>query len=241
MTQEQGFLSRRDFDRLLAAPDCLGFDSAMAMAGHYPDEVRRGLRLQGLGNRLIEQVVEEIHVPHSTAFHARIEGQPYLVGPLARLNLNHHLLPPPVRELLCELPMRFPSRNMFHSIVARAVEVYFAVWEAHRLLREYQAPQQTWVACQPRDGVGCGCTEAPRGILWHRYRFDAEGKVVEARIVPPTSQNQARMEQDLRLALQRFGLKKSPQQLRLHAEKVIRNYDPCISCATHFLELNVFH
>ncbi len=314
---------------LLAAPDYLGFDSAMAMAEHYPEEVRRGLRLQGLGNRLIalfggrsvhpvgvrpggffrpphfgddlleqlqqaladaealvrwtaalplpddeqdfisvalyngetypmnhgrlvsdrgldvdpagfEQVVEEIQVPHSTAFHALIHGQPYLVGPLARLNLNHHLLPPPVRDLLRELPLRFPSRNMFHSIVARAVEVYFALWEAHRLLRDYQPPQQTWVACQPRDGVGYGCTEAPRGILWHRYRFDGEGKVAEARIIPPTSQNQARMEQDLRLALQRFGLKKDPQQLRLHAEKVIRNYDPCISCATHFLELNVF-
>jgi coenzyme F420-reducing hydrogenase alpha subunit len=95
------------------------------------------------------------------------------------------------------------------------------------------------VPVTPRAGVATGCTEAPRGLLWHRYEMDADGRVVNARIVPPTSQNQGRIEEDLRLSLLNFGLDQPDDALRLHCEKVIRNYDPCISCATHFLRLNV--
>ncbi|ODU40297.1 MAG: hypothetical protein ABS92_13030 [Thiobacillus sp. SCN 63-374] len=91
----------------------------------------------------------------------------------------------------------------------------------------------------PRAGVAIGCTEAPRGLLWHRYEMDDAGCVINARIVPPTSQNQGRIEEDLRLSLLNFGLGHPDDALRLHCEKVIRNYDPCISCATHFLRLNV--
>ncbi|MGA8033510.1 MAG: nickel-dependent hydrogenase large subunit, partial [Casimicrobiaceae bacterium] len=90
-----------------------------------------------------------------------------------------------------------------------------------------------------RAGVAYGCTEAPRGLLWHRYEMDADGRVVNARIVPPTSQNQARIEQDLRASLEAFGLDRPDDDLRRHGEMVIRNYDPCISCATHFLRLKV--
>ncbi len=91
----------------------------------------------------------------------------------------------------------------------------------------------------PKAGVGYGCTEAPRGILWHRYELDERGDVVRATITPPTSQNQARIEADLKCSLERFGLNYSEEALRFHGEKVIRNYDPCISCATHFLKVNV--
>ncbi|MGO9446513.1 MAG: Ni/Fe hydrogenase subunit alpha, partial [Thiobacillaceae bacterium] len=78
-----------------------------------------------------------------------------------------------------------------------------------------------------------------RGLLWHRYQTDAAGRIVTARIVPPTSQNQGRIEEDLRQSLTAFGLEKDESALRLHCEKIIRNYDPCISCATHFLRLLV--
>jgi sulfhydrogenase subunit alpha len=182
---------------------------------------------------------EEQHVPHSTALHAKLQGRPYLVGPLARLNLNQDRLPAFVQALLDRTGIRFPSRNMFHSIVARALETCYAMLEAIRLLECYQVPDSPCVPVTPRAGVGFGCTEAPRGVLWHRYAVGSGGHVRQAKIVPPTSQNQARMEEDLRMSLQSYGLQRSEQELRLRGETVIRNYDPCISCATHFLDLRV--
>jgi len=82
-------------------------------------------------------------------------------------------------------------------------------------------------------------TEAPRGILWHRYETSADGLIKKAVIVPPTSQNQARIEEDLRLSLEAFGLDRGDDALRQQGEQIIRNYDPCISCATHFLKVKV--
>ena len=185
---------------------------------------------------------EEIHVEHSTALHGRRrsdEGGDYLVGPLARINLNLHQLPPPVRKSLDECGIHFPSHNMFHSIVARAIELHLALHEAIRLLENYRLPDEPYIPLQPREGNAFGCTEAPRGILWHRYDVDDQGIVRYARIVPPTSQNQGRIEEDVRLSLQNLGLDKDDAVIRLRAEQVIRNYDPCISCATHFLQLKI--
>jgi sulfhydrogenase subunit alpha len=181
----------------------------------------------------------EFHEPFSTALFSTYQQQPYLVGPLARLNLNHERLPQRVRALLAETGLVLPSRNLFHSLLARAVEILLALSEALRLLEAYRVPGSPYVAVTPRAGVATGCTEAPRGLLWHRYEMDADGCVVNARIVPPTSQNQGRIEEDLRLSLLNFGLDQPDDTLRLHCEKVIRNYDPCISCATHFLRMNV--
>jgi sulfhydrogenase subunit alpha len=177
--------------------------------------------------------------PHSTALHCALHGQPYLVGPLARLNLNHDRLPPAVRAPLDAGAITWPSRNPFHQILARAVEIHYALWEALRLLDAYHEPAASHVAVTPRAGIGYGCTEAPRGMLWHRYELDADGLVRNARIVPPTSQNQARIEQDLRLSIEALGLDRSDDELRQRCETVIRNYDPCISCATHFLDLRI--
>ena len=315
---------------LLAAPDFFGCDNAIELARIAPDEVRRGLRIQALGNELMDLfgarsvhpvgvriggfhgapsmvrirdmrdklraalpeaealirwtagiavpqddqafvsvamrhprdyaierggiaasdglLIEpaafddhfaERHEPTSTALFSSYHGQPYLVGPLARLNLNHDRLPAHVQALLAETGLVLPSRNIFHSLVARAVEILLALHEALHLLDDYRVPDSPWVPATPCAGVATGCTEAPRGLLWHRYEMDSEGCVVNARIVPPTSQNQARIEEDLRLSLLDFGLDHPDDALRLHCEKVIRNYDPCISCATHFLRLNV--
>ena len=123
--------------------------------------------------------------------------------------------------------------------MARSVEILLALHEALRLLEDYRVPASPHVGVTPRAGVAYGCTEAPRGLLWHRYEIDADGCVVNARIVPPTSQNQGRIEEDLMLSLLNLGLDQPDDVLRLHCEKVIRNYDPCISCATHFLRMNV--
>lgn len=185
-------------------------------------------------DRFVEQ-----HRAHSTALFSLLDGQPYLVGPLARLNLNLDRLPASTRSLLDKTGIRFPSDNMFHSLLARAVEIHVAVIEAIRLLENYRVPRSPFVPVEPRAGIGFGATEAPRGLLWHRYEFDDQGIVRSARIVPPTSQNQARIEDDLQRSLLALGLDSDDEALRLRAETVIRNYDPCISCATHFLTLRV--
>lgn len=315
---------------LLALPDFLGFASVTDMAKQYPDEVRRGLALQEVGNamvrffggrsvhpvgvrvggfhkaparaeaeRLLQQVNERLadaealvrwsaqldlptavhpfvsvatrhadeypmnegrivssaghdlamqqfqdhfreqQAPHSTALHCLLDGEPYLVGPLARLNLNHDRLPEAVQGLLRACGIRFPNHNMFHSLGARAVEIYYALYEAQRILESYSVPDTPYVDVRPKAGVGYGCTEAPRGMLWHRYELDGTGDIVSAMIVPPTSQNQARIEADLHQSLLDFGLEQDDAALRLHAETVVRNYDPCISCSTHFLDLSV--
>jgi len=168
-----------------------------------------------------------------------LRGQPYLVGPLARLNLNVDRLPASSLALLEQSNISFPSSNMFYSLFARALEIHVAIVEAIRLLGDYRLPSSPHLEVRPRAGTGFGATEAPRGLLWHRYELDGEGSVKSARIVPPTSQNQARIEADLRRSLLNFGLQHPDDALRLHAETVIRNYDPCISCATHFLKLDV--
>jgi coenzyme F420-reducing hydrogenase alpha subunit len=135
--------------------------------------------------------------------------------------------------------LRFPSANPYHGLVARAAEVLYALHEAQRLLRDYARPASPYADYVPRAGSASGCTEAPRGLLWHRYSTDGDGIVKAARIVPPTSQNQARIEEDLRRSLQEYGLERADDELRALGERVIRNYDPCISCATHFLDLRV--
>ena len=185
-----------------------------------------------------EHFVEE-HRPHSTALFALLEGKPYLVGPLARLNLNLDRLPTTTRDLLEHTGVGLPSNNMFHSLFARTVEIHAALVEAIDRLDRYELPAAPFVEPTVRAGVGSGATEAPRGLLWHRYEVDARGVVQTARIVPPTSQNQARLEEDLHISLGRFGLDHPKEALRLRAETVIRNYDPCISCATHFLTIEV--
>lgn len=205
--------------------------------------INRGHLVSSAGHYLdiedYERHFTEFQVPHSTALHAHLDGKPYLVGPLARINLNGEQLPDALKTLLGRLGIRFPSRNMFHSVIARAAEVWLVVDEAERLLSRYERAEPAAVAATPCAGRGAGCSEAPRGILWHRYVTDPHGDVLEARIVPPTSQNQARIEDDLRISLTRFGLERPDAELRMRGETVIRNYDPCISCATHFLRLKV--
>ena len=315
---------------LLAAPDFLGFNSVLEMSSQYGDEVRRGLKLQALGNDLVallgarsvhpvgamiggfsqapdqksidellqrvteakqdainliqwldqldladdeqdfisvalhhddeypfnegrlisdsgldipisefEKHFKEMHVDYSTALHCLFNDKPYLVGPLARLNLNKNQLPKEVKKVMQGLKTTFPSKNMFHSIIARAIEIHFVLVEAEHILNNYEHTDQPYVEFEPKAGTGYGCTEAPRGILWHRYDMDEKGCVKKAMIVPPTSQNQPRIEQDLKNSLLKFGLDNAKDKLQLHAETVIRNYDPCISCATHFLNLNL--
>jgi coenzyme F420-reducing hydrogenase alpha subunit len=122
--------------------------------------------------------------------------------------------------------------------MVRAIETIFACDEALRVIDAYEEPDRPFVAAAPRAGVGFAATEAPRGLLWHRYNLDAGGLVADARIVPPTSQNQACIEEDLVDFVAGF-LDLPDEALRHRAEQTVRNYDPCISCATHFLKLDI--
>ncbi|MCL9684938.1 Ni/Fe hydrogenase subunit alpha [Legionella maioricensis] len=182
---------------------------------------------------------KEHQVPYSNALHCLLQNKPYLVGPLARVNNCFGHLPTPIHLLLQSLKINFPSANMYSSIIARAVEIYYCVLESIRILEQYKIVDKPHPEVTPQTGIGIGCTEAPRGMLWQRYEFDEKGQVTSARIVPPTSQNQARIEEDLRISLSHFGLDKAEDSLRLCSEMIIRNYDPCISCSTHFLNIKV--
>jgi len=181
----------------------------------------------------------EQHEPHSTALHCLLHDEPYLVGPMSRVNLNFERFPDVVKKAAQKSGLNFPNRNMFHSIHARALEILFAINESIDILRNYTETNQPYADVIPKKGIATACTEAPRGILYHSYEVDEDGRILKAKIVPPTSQNQSRMEQDLRDGLNDYGLTHSEAELRLHAEKIIRNYDPCISCATHFLDLTI--
>ena len=182
---------------------------------------------------------EEEHVPYSNALHSRLkERGAYLVGPLARYNLNFDKLSPLAQEAAQEAGLGPVCRNPFQSIIVRSVETLYACDEALRLIETYEVPEQPAVAVEPRAGIGYGCTEAPRGILYHRYRLDEHGIVLDAKIVPPTAQNQKRIEEDLwHVVPQHIHL--PSEELTWRCEQAIRNYDPCISCATHFLKLHL--
>jgi coenzyme F420-reducing hydrogenase alpha subunit len=185
-----------------------------------------------------EHVIEE-QVPHSTALQARLrDGGRYLVGPLARYSLNSDLLSPLARDAAAEAGLESECRNPFRSIVVRSVEVLHACDEALRLIDTYEPPARPFVGVPPRAATGCGWTEAPRGLLYHRYDLDAEGIIRAARIIPPTSQNQTVIEEDLRDFVQE-RLDFDSHALTRQCEQAIRNYDPCISCATHFLDVQV--
>jgi sulfhydrogenase subunit alpha len=215
---------------------------ALRDPGRYPIERGTLVSSEGLEFTAAEferHVIEE-QVPHSTALHARLAGRSgsYLTGPLARYALNSQWLPPAAAAAAREAGLGPICRNPFQSIIVRAVEIVCAIEEALRLIEAYQPPDRPFVAAAPQAGTGHGVSEAPRGVLYHRYELDADGIVRSARIVPPTSQNQAAIQNDLRGFVQdRLDL--DDDRLTHDCEQAIRNYDPCISCAAHFLTLRM--
>jgi coenzyme F420-reducing hydrogenase alpha subunit len=183
-----------------------------------------------------EHSVEQ-HVKHSNALHSVMrERGSYHVGPLARFNLNYAQLTPEARRAAEEVNLQPPVLNPFRSIIARAVELVFACEEAIRIIESYEPPPAPRVEVRPRPGTGMAATEAPRGLLYHRYSVDENGLITAARIVPPTAQNFRRMEEDLWSYVPRL-LDLDNYQIAWRAEQAVRNYDPCISCATHFLKV----
>jgi sulfhydrogenase subunit alpha len=214
---------------------------ALDHPGEYPIDRGRIVSNRGLDIAVEEydQHFAEEHVEWSNALHSQLIARgSYLCGPLARFALAADRLSPVARDAAREVGLDPSERNPFRSIVVRCVELVYAADEALRIIAEYEEPDVPSVSVEPRAGVGYGCTEAPRGILYHRYELDADGTILDAKIVPPTSQNQRTIEEDLRGVVER-SLDMPDDELAIRCEQTIRNYDPCISCATHFLTLDI--
>lgn len=315
---------------MLHAPDFLGYDGVVDMAGEHGDAVRRGLALKKIGNQIItllggreihpinvrvggfyrtprkrelqglaeglkwardaaletvrwvagfdfpdrerdytfvalrhaleypfneghivsnkgldipvsryDEFFEESHVQRSTALHSRLRGEEaYLVGPLARYNINFDRLSPIAQTAARDAGLGPVCTNPYQSIIVRAIEVVYACDEALRIIGEYVEPTQAAVEAMPRAATGYGATEAPRGLLYHRYVLEEDGAISSAAIVPPTAQNQASIEDDLTSFVGGY-LDLDDEALQHRCEQTVRNYDPCISCATHFLKLDI--
>ena len=209
-------------------------------AGRYPLERGSLATTSGLSfpaSEFPDHVTEE-QVPRSTALHATLDGHRYLTGPLARYSLNSAALSPTAREAAAGAGLGAQCRNPFRSILVRGVEIVYAVEEALRIIGAYERPGRPSVEVAPRAGTGHGVSEAPRGLLYHRYELDGDGLIRAATIVPPTSQNLAVIEDNLRL-LVGANLGRDDASLTALCEQAIRNHDPCISCAAHFLSLTI--
>lgn len=215
------------------------------VALHHPEEygVIEGDVLSSNGRKLSISEYEngyiEEHVRHSNALHSRtVDNNTYLVGPLARLNLNHEQLMPRAKNALQEFGIRLPVKNPYKSLIARSVELVHFYEEAIQLIKEYKPSGPAHLELKLKAGEGSGATEAPRGLLYHRYKIDARGMVQFAKITPPTAQNLPRIEADLfKLTPKIVSLPEA--EATLIAEHLVRSYDPCISCATHFLKLKI--
>jgi len=182
---------------------------------------------------------EEQHIAHSTSLHSVVKQRgAYHVGPLARYNLNFDRLPAEIQDAAREGGLGETCFNPFKSIIVRSVETLYACHEALRIIENYEMPDQPAVEVRPRTAVGHGCTEAPRGFLYHRYKIEEHGIILDARIVPPTAQNQKAIENDLLHFVQK-NLHLTQERLTWECEQVVRNYDPCISCSCHFLKLSI--
>lgn len=187
-----------------------------------------------------EQEFEEHQVEHSTALHSRRKksGNSYFVGPLARVGLNVDRLAPTAYKLANEVAIQWPCNNPFKSIIARSIELIHAFEEGLDIIRNYKPPRPCRIKYNYESGVGSSATEAPRGLLYHRYCVNSDGKVNDATIIPPTSQNQAQIEADLRSWVPSV-LSEDERKISRNCENLVRCYDPCISCSTHFLTVNI--
>ncbi len=215
------------------------------LALHHPDEypMNEGRIISSNG---LDMAVEEYedhfteeHMDYSTTLHTTLNGdKTVFTGPLARFNLNFDLLSKATQRLARKINLMPGCNNPFKSLLVRMVETFYACEHAVYLIDQYKFQEGIEDHVEPCAGTGQAVTEAPRGILFHRYTIDDNGLIQNARIVAPTSHNQRVMEQDLRLVVEKFQ-HLGDQLLTEQCEQAVRNYDPCISCSTHFLKVNI--
>ena len=198
----------------------------------------RGLRVSAAR---FDEAFERAPVAYTHALQSvRKGGTPYLVGALARYALNGSRLSARARSVARAVGLEPVVRNPFRSILVRGIEMVYACEEALRIVSSYRPPESAWVepTGEFHGGVCAAATEAPRGLLYHRYQLAPDGRIESAEIIAPTAQNQKRIEEDVRHVVER-SLALDDAHLTDLCERAIRNHDPCISCATHFLKLEV--
>ncbi|MBI4146992.1 nickel-dependent hydrogenase large subunit [Candidatus Woesearchaeota archaeon] len=180
----------------------------------------------------------EHHVmPYSQASGYKFKGQTYLVGALARVNLNEAYLHPSTRKDAKKALELFPSKNVFYNNLAQVIEMLHAIDASVELLKNTKFKPEQPIKVLPKAGKGVGVVEAPRGTLYYLVEVGKDGKVTHGDIVVPTGQNQINIEQDIKVLVEKhLGWPK--EKLQAEIEKLIRAYDPCMSCAAHFLKLN---
>ena len=215
----------------------------MSLKGDREYPILKGVVANNLGGEFPEDDLEEnIMVEqkiYSNALHYRLKnGRPYITGPIARFNLNYDLLAPEVKDVLEKAGYKAPLKNTYQSIVARAAETYHAVLEIKKLIESYSEPPQPYIEAEVRAGKGAAISEAPRGMLYHYYEIDENGKIVYANIIPPTAQNYAAMEEDI-IKVQDLIVNAPRDKAQRVVEMTIRNYDPCISCSVHAIKLKI--
>ncbi len=182
-----------------------------------------------------KEVFKEFQVGSSTAKKCRIYGKDvYIVGAMSRFNNNYEKLSDEALRLSKKINLSPPVKNSFKSILVRIIEIVHSMEKALEIIKTYEKPEvETEFKTERSEGTGV--SEAPRGVLWHKYSFDEYGIILSADIVPPTSQNQDIME------INTYNFIKSmteKEKILTFAERVVRNYDPCISCATHLISLD---
>jgi len=209
-----------------------------------PDEyaVNEGNIVSSEGLNIQEQdyakYFEEKQVPHSYAKHSNVKKRgSFMVGALARLNLNYDWLSKDAKAVAKEAGLSFPVYNSFAINMAQAVEIVHCIDECVNLIGEIDLREED-KSFEIKAGEACALTEAPRGLLQHNYKINKEGVIVKADIVTPTAHNVLNMENDLRQLIPEV-LNRSQDEITLLCEELIRSYDPCFSCSVHFLKLNI--
>ncbi len=186
--------------------------------------------------------LKEVVIPHSSALGYTLQGDEYMVGALARMNVNRDALHEKTKKDAKKYIAKFPSVDVYHNNLAQAIEVLHSIDHSLEILENIKLEEPAREDIKPKTADGIGVIEAPRGTLYHYIKFDEEGIVKDAEVVVPTAQNQINIENDIKHLVQTYidkdGDKIDRDHVKFEIEKLIRAYDPCMSCATHFLKLN---
>jgi coenzyme F420-reducing hydrogenase alpha subunit len=187
--------------------------------------------------------LHEVVIPYSTAKAYTLKGEEYMVGSLARMNVNREALHKNTKKDAKKYIDRFPSTDVYHNNLAQAIETLHSIDHAVEIIENLKVKPVPADKLTQKAGEGVGVIEAPRGTLYHYVKLDDAGNVLDAEVVVPTAQNQINIENDIRHLVQEHldkdGENLDQDLVRFEIEKLIRAYDPCMSCATHFLKLNL--
>lgn len=180
--------------------------------------------------------LEHVVIPYSQASAYKFRGEPYRVGALARLNINKNALYSRTKKHTKQALALFPSNNIFYNNLAQAIEILHCIDESIELLSKYRFKLEKPIVPKVKKSIGIGVIEAPRGTLYHKLEINKNGTIEKGEVIVPTGQNQLSIELDIAEFIQN-NLDMSKKRLAYECEKIIRAYDPCMSCASHFLKL----